>query len=134
MNRLLIDANIYSHAMKGSPDVIKILQRANEIGICAICIGELLSGFRAGTKERQNREELEEFLDSPRVRIYAVNEDTAEYYAIILDQLRTKGTPIPTNDIWIAAVAMQHGLKLFSKDRYFERISGIMLGFGWSLP
>ena len=73
--------------------------------------GELLSGFKAGKKQGENRKELEEFLDAPRVQIYAINEGTAEFYAEILNNLRKIGTPIPTNNIWIASVAFQHGLK-----------------------
>jgi len=77
-------------------------------------------------KEKQNREELEEFLDSPRVFAYSVDEDSAEYYAEILDTLRKLGKPIPTNDIWIAAVALQNGLNLFSMDSHFEKIFGLL--------
>ena len=87
----------------------------------------MLSGFKGGVREAKNREELEEFLDAPRVRIYGIDENTAEYYADILNRLRKKGKPIPTNDIWIAAVAFQRGLKLFSKDEHFRYISGLML-------
>ena len=83
----------------------------------SISIGELLSGFKGGARERENRDELAEFLDTPRVSIYRVSEDTAEFYAEILNGLRSAGTPIPTNDIWIAAQAMEHGLRLVSMDR-----------------
>ena len=103
------------------------MQRAREIAICTVSIGELLSGFKEGDREAKNREELEEFLDAPRVRIYGIDENTAEYYADILNRLREKGKPIPTNDIWIAAVAFQYGLKLFSKDDHFTYISGLIL-------
>jgi predicted nucleic acid-binding protein len=127
MRNLLIDTNIYTHALKGDGEVISILQRAGSIGICTISIGELLGGFKGGRKEKQNREELEEFLDSPRVFAYSVDEDSAEYYAEILDTLRKLGKPIPTNDIWIAAIAFQHGLRLLSKDKHFKHIPGLVL-------
>ena len=127
MKSVLIDTNIYSHAMRGDPESVIVLQQASEIGICSISIGELLSGFKAGKKERDNRKELEEFLDAPRVQIYAVDENTAEFYADILNNLRKKRTPIPTNDIWIAAVAFQHGLKLFSRDQHFKKVQGLIL-------
>ena len=126
MSRILIDTNIYSHAMKGTRDAIRGLQRADEIGICTVSIGELLSGFKAGHREKENRAELGEFLDAPRVRIYLIDESTAEFYAELMTQLRAVGKPIPTNDIWIAAVAMQHGLKLFSKDKHFQFIPGLI--------
>lgn len=127
MTNLLIDTNIYSCALRGVTDVVFVLQKARSIGISSISIGELLSGFKGGSKERQNIEELEDFLDSPRVTIYCVDETTAEYYAEILNSLKTRGTPVPTNDIWIAAVAFQHGLKLFTRDRHFEKIAGLMM-------
>ena len=127
MRKMLIDTNIYSHALRGDPETVSVLQRAHKIAICSISIGELLSGFRGGSRERENREELEEFLDAPRVQIYSIDENTAEFYADILHGLRERGTPIPTNDIWIASVSFQHGLKLFSKDQHFKNISGLML-------
>jgi len=98
MKNLLIDTNIYSLAMRGVSEIIKFLQQAHEIGICAVSIGELISGFKGGKREQENRQELEEFLDSPRVRLYGIDEDTAEFYADILNRLCKKGKQIPTND------------------------------------
>jgi tRNA(fMet)-specific endonuclease VapC len=126
MKNLLIDTNIYSNALNGDTETIKVLQRAQKISICSISIGELLSGFKAGSKENKNREELAEFLDSPRVRIHIIDEDTAEFYAEILDGLRKKGKPIPTNDIWIASIALQHGLKLYTHDQHFKSVPGLV--------
>lgn len=127
MNEYLIDTNIYSHAMRVDPAVVSLLQRASRIAMSSISIGELLSGFKGGARERENRDELAEFLDTPRVSICRVSEDTAEFYAEILDGLRSAGTPIPTNDIWIAAQAMEHGLRLVSMDRHFASVSGLLL-------
>jgi len=127
VKNVLIDTNVYSYAMKRDPDTVSVLQQSNQIGICSISIGELLSGFKGGNWEEKNRRELEEFLDAPRVQIYRIDENTAVFYAEILHGLREKGTPIPTNDIWIASVAFQHGLSLFSRDRRFKNISGLLL-------
>jgi len=127
MKRYLIDTNIYSYALKGDEEIIKILRKTDEIGFSVISIGELLAGFKGGGKERKNREELETFLDSPRVVIYPVNDDTAEFYSDIFIRLKEAGTPIPTNDIWIAAIAFQNGLKLFTKDIHFKSIAGLSL-------
>ena len=126
MSKILIDTNIYSHALLGDENVVSVLRQAGTIGISAISIGELLSGFKGGNRENENQSELKEFLDSARVRLFAIDEDTAEFYAEILNQLRRAGTPIPTNDIWIGAVAQQHGLRLFSRDKHFDNISGLL--------
>ena len=127
MKNMLVDTNIYSYAFNGNADVIKVLQHAQKISICSISIGELLSGFKAGLKENKNREELEEFLDSPRVQLHIIDEDTAEFYAEIQNGLRKKGKPIPTNDIWIASIALQHGLKLYTNDQHFKYVPGLVL-------
>lgn len=127
MRQMLIDTNIYSYALKGDGDVFEVLRKTDEIGFSVISIGELLSGFKGGGREQKNREELEIFLDSPRVVVYSVNEDTSEFYAEIINNLRRIGRPIPTNDIWIAAVAFQNGLKLFTKDTHFKAIAGLSL-------
>ena len=127
MTRLLLDTNIYSHALRGTPEVVAVLRKTAELALCAISIGELLSGFRGGRREQENRDELAQFLDSPRVELHPINEDTAEFYAAILDQLRRQGQPIPTNDIWIAASAMQHGNILYTLDAHFQKIPGLLL-------
>lgn len=127
MKNLLIDTNIYTHALKGNPEVVSVLQQAHAIGISAVSIGELLSGFKGGKKERENRRELDEFLDSPRVRVYGIDEGTSEFYAEVLHNLKNKGRPIPTNDIWISALAFQHGLALFSKDQHFKDIPSLLM-------
>ena len=127
MNKVLIDTNIYSFAFKGDPEVITTLKYVSHIGITSISIGELLSGFKAGNRKKETRKELGEFLDSPRVTLYHVDIGTAEYYSSILNQLKNQGTPIPTNDIWIAAVAFQHGLELYTLDNHFQKITGLLL-------
>ncbi|MBM9536219.1 type II toxin-antitoxin system VapC family toxin [Desulfobulbus alkaliphilus] len=127
MNKILIDTNIYSSALRGETEVVGVLKRVSHIGISAVSLGELLSGFRGGKRERQNREELAYFLDSPRVVLYNIDQDTAEYYCAILNQLKKRGTPIPTNDIWIAATAFQYGLQLYTLDGHFTKIEGLLL-------
>lgn len=127
MTPLLIDTNIYSHALKGEEDVVSTLQRTSKIGVSTISVGELLAGFRNGSKEETSRHDLAVFLDSPRVAVYPVDTDTSEFYSEIWYQLRRQGTPIPTNDLWIAATAFQHGMKLFTKDEHFKDIAGLFL-------
>lgn len=126
MKKVLIDTNIYSLAMKGDKSVTDVLRKIDQIGVSAISIGELFSGFKGGNSEEKNKNELNIFLDSPRVTIFTIDVETADYYASILNNLRGKGTPIPTNDIWIAAVAFQNGFKLFSRDKHFNCIPGLI--------
>lgn len=126
MKKVLIDTSIYSLAMRGIVNVVSILSRIEIIGFTAISVGELFSGFKGGSQEVKNREELNFFLDSPRVVVHAIDVETADFYASIINTLRVAGTPIPTNDIWIAAVAFQHGYKLFSRDKHFNLIPGLM--------
>ena len=127
MNRILIDTNVYSAAMRGDAEIVSLLRRVEHIGISSISIGELLSGFRAGGREEKNRQELGIFLDSPRVALYPVNKETAEHYSSVLNQLRRQGKPIPTNDIWIAASALQHSLPLCTLDKHFAHVEGLLL-------
>ncbi len=126
MSGVLIDTNIYSLGMRGDPQIVRTLQTMPHIGFSVISVGELLSGFKGGSREADNRGELNRFLDSPRVELYPVDADTADFYAEILDRLRQQGTPIPTNDIWIAASVFQHGLKIFTRDRHFAKVAGLV--------
>ena len=127
MSRVLVDTNIYSLAMRGDDGVVGALRRIDRIFISAVSLGELYTGFRAGHREKENREELARFLDSPRVSLLNVDAETADFYAEILIGLKNQGPPIPTNDIWIAAIAFQHGLKLFTRDRHFQHVAGLVL-------
>ena len=127
MSRVLVDTNIYSLAMRGEKDIVAALRRIDHLFISAVSLGELFAGFKAGGREADNRRELAVFLDSPRVEVLPVDYETADVYAEILVRLRSQGTPIPTNDIWIAAVAFQHGLKLFTRDRHFQQVPGLIL-------
>ncbi len=113
--------------MQGDRKTVQIIRKVEKIGFSVISIGELLSGFKGGSKESKNRVELETFLDSPRVSTYRIDEETADFYSEILTNLKKAGTPIPTNDIWIAAVSFQHGLKLYTNDNHFQLVAGLSL-------
>ena len=127
MKRILMDTNTYVGFKRNEDAAQRIIRQSEFIGINVTVLGELLAGFRAGSKEEINRKELDVFLDSPRVHILVVDDDTAEFYAKVFHDLKKKGTPIPTNDMWIAASAMQHGLWLASSDEHFRYIEGLML-------
>ena len=127
MKRIIIDTNYYSAFKRNDPGAVAFLRRAEYIGVNTVIFGELLAGFRCGSKEKQNRAELDQFLDSPRVELLAVDDETAEFYAQIFLELRQKGRPIPSNDLWLAASALQHGLALATYDEHFDYINGLLL-------
>ena len=126
MKKVLIDTNIYSLAMKGDAEVVRTLRKIDQIGFSVVSIGELFSGFKGSRREAQNRDELNFFLDSPRVVIHGIDAGTADFYASVLNNLKAADTHIPTNDIWIAALAFQHGYKVYTKDRHFDFIQGLV--------
>jgi tRNA(fMet)-specific endonuclease VapC len=125
--KILIDTNTYSAFKRNRSDVVQVYQRAEEIHISVTVLAELIAGFKAGSKENQNREELRSFLSSERAILDPMNEGTAEFYAHIYLLLRFKGSPIPTNDMWIAAAAMQNGCALYSLDTHFGAVDGLLL-------
>ncbi len=127
MKRILIDTNSYAAFKKKDADALMTFRTAEYIGVNIVVLGELFSGFKGGSKETENRKELEQFLDSPRVYIIQMDEETAEFYAKIYWDLKRKGKPIPTNDLWVAASAMRHGLSLFTYDEHFKDIDGLIL-------
>lgn len=128
MKRILLDTNAYTAFKKGDPGALEIIRAVETVGFSTIVLGELLSGFAAGGRAAKNRAELAELLDSPRVSVFAVDATTAEYYAHVFMGLRRKAKPIPSNDLWIAAAALQHGLAVFSYDRHFREVDGLIVG------
>src|SRR3990172_7058600 len=127
MKRILIDTNAYASFKKNNPDTVNVFKAVEYIGINIVVLGELFIGFKGGSKESKNKKELEQFLDSPRVDIVQMDEETAEFYAEIYRDLKKKGSPIPSNDMWVAASAMRHGLALLTFDEHFENIDGLIL-------
>lgn len=115
--------------MRGHSEVVAALQEADEVCFNPVILGELLAGFMRGKRRKKNESELKMFLQSPRVKILDMNAETAERYAAILNSLWKTGTPIPTNDIWIAATAMQHGLHLLTTDAHYQKVSQIIVNY-----
>ena len=126
MSRLTLDTSAYSAFKRNHPQVLQRLRAAREIQVPSIVVGELLGGFEVGGRPQRNRRELRLFLDSPRVRVATVTGETAERYAVIYASLRAAGTPIPTNDLWIAASAMEHGTELLTLVRDFRHVAQIL--------
>ncbi len=127
IKRVLIDTNIYSELLRGNQFVADLLKKPEIIAFSVISIAELLTGFKNSAREKENLEELDRFLYSPRVLVYDIDIETSEFYAKIYDELKRSGDPIPTNDLWIAALALQHGTKLFTLDKHFRKVQGLFL-------
>jgi tRNA(fMet)-specific endonuclease VapC len=127
--RLLVDTSAYSAFMRGHGEIKTALQEADEIFVNSIVLGELRAGFIKGRRRRKNDDELNTFLASPRVKLLDVTEETAERYAVILNSLWQAGTPIPTNDIWIAASAMEHGLELLTSDEHYQKVLQVIVNY-----
>jgi predicted nucleic acid-binding protein len=134
MTRILLDTSAYSAFMLGHPEAKGALQRADEITLTPVVLGELLAGFIRGKWRKKNEGELRAFLSSPRVQVIDIDEDTAHRYAVILNALWKAGTPIPTNDVWIAASAMQHGLRLLTRDAHYRQVPQILVDYIASTP
>lgn len=126
ITRVVIDTNVYSALFAGDEAVAQALSESEDVLLCAVVIGELLDGFAGGSKEAENRRQLDRFRQKPRTTTVAVTATTAEWFAQIKRQLRRKGNPIPINDVWIAAVCMEHGAALLSKDGHFGHIDGLL--------
>ncbi len=127
--KVMLDTSAYCALLRGNLEIKLSLQQADEIFLSPVIIGELLAGFIQGRNEKKNRDILREFLASPRVNVVDVDEETSERYAVIINHLRTKGTPIPTNDLWIAASAMQYGLKVLTTDNHYLSVQQIIPEF-----
>ncbi len=128
MNDVLLDTNAYVAFKQGQPEAVDIVQRAVRLALSSVVLGELLAGFAVGSREAKNRAELHQFLASERVHVLFVDDETAALYATVYRILRGKGRPIPTNDMWIAASALQYRYALFSYDNHFQHVDGLLVG------
>lgn len=118
--RVLIDTNRYRDFCEGRKEAVDVVRRARLIYLPFVVLAELRAGFLCGTLARRNEQSLTVFLNSSRVRVLLADEETTHHFARIFAQLRLQGTPIPVNDIWIAALAVQHDLLLHSRDAHFD--------------
>lgn len=129
MKRLL-DTNAYVALKRGDEGVAALVRESTELAFSTVVIGELLFGFRNGTRFDRNARDLDDLLSSDRVSVLPVTRTTADRFGRIASALRKAGKPIPTNDVWIAAHAMESGAELVTFDRHFELVPGL----AWLCP
>ncbi|HWM91717.1 MAG TPA: type II toxin-antitoxin system VapC family toxin [Thermoanaerobaculia bacterium] len=123
--RILLDTNAYSAFRRSHETVAELVRQSEEVLLSAVVAGELLFGFRNGTRYEENARALADFLEDPNVRLLPITWDTADFFGRISAGLRKKGRPIPTNDIWIAAHALELNADLISSDPHFGNIDGL---------
>ena len=125
--RLAIDTNRYTDLQRGDAAVVHALTHAVALFVPLIVLAELRAGFLGGTRADENERVLSAFLGQAGVGILVPDEATTHHYARLVNQLRRQATPIPTNDLWIAALALQHNLTLYTRDAHFARIPQLHL-------
>lgn len=125
MSRLCLDTSAYSHFRRGQASAVDAVASARWVGVPTVVLGELRYGFLLGSRADENERELQELLAHPVVRVLSIDDAAAVAYAEIVAALRWAGTPIPTNDAWIAAVAAREGATVLTHDAHFERVARI---------
>ncbi|MGE0043396.1 MAG: type II toxin-antitoxin system VapC family toxin [Vicinamibacterales bacterium] len=123
--RVCLDTSAYSQFKRGDARVAEVLDRATGVGVPAVVLGELGVGFRLGRRRHENERELAAFLAHPVVELLAVDDEVAGIYADIVLDLRRAGTPVPANDIWIAATAARWGAPVLTFDVHFQAIARV---------
>lgn len=126
--RVALDTNRIIDLLRGDIDLAERLGTCEEVWIPLVVLGELKAGFHGGTQQRRNELSLNKLLAKSTVSILFPGRETAEHYARVFVQLKRAGTPIPDNDLWIAALVLEHDLLLITRDRHFERIPQLLRG------
>lgn len=124
--KICLDTNAYSAIGRGNAAVAALVEEADEVFVPATVFGELVFGFLKGTRFAQNEEALARFLEEDGVSLLPVSREIAERYAYVKAALKKKGSPIPENDIWIAAAALETGTRLVSYDADFDQVGGLV--------
>ncbi len=127
MKKILSDTNAYSRFLSGDEKVLNAVINAQTVYMSVFVIGELCAGFRGGSRPQENKKILEKFLSKPTVRVLNATEETADIFGMIKHDLKKAGTPLPINDVWIAAHAIEIGTVVVTYDAHFKKIAGIRL-------
>ena len=120
--KVAIDTNRYVDLCRGVAETVALLEEAEEIAMPFVVLAELRAGFAHGRRQAENEQILRRFLLKDGVSVLFADDQTTHHYASVFRQLRKQGTPIPTNDLWLAAVVLQHNLALHARDRHFDHL------------
>jgi tRNA(fMet)-specific endonuclease VapC len=120
--RLALDTNRYVDLCKGRQETSDLLAVVDAIFLPFVVVGELRAGFALGRRPAENERVLRQFLMKAGVQVVYADDQTTHHYARAFRQLRSQGTPIPTNDLWIAALVLQHDLVLHDRDKHFDHL------------
>jgi tRNA(fMet)-specific endonuclease VapC len=123
--RIALDTNRYRDLTDGDEDVVSVIETADAVHLPFVVLAELRGGFAVGRKGRENERMLQRFLAKPGVSVLYASDATTHAYADLYRQLRKQGTPVPTHDLWIAALVIEHSLTLFSRDTHFDHLPQI---------
>jgi tRNA(fMet)-specific endonuclease VapC len=121
-----LDTNRYVDLCKGVVETIALLEQADAIMLPFVVLGELRAGFAHGRRQAENERTLRRFLMKEDVRVLFADDQTTHHYASVFRQLRRQGTPIPTNDMWLAALVLQHNLVLHGRDKHFDHLPQVV--------
>jgi tRNA(fMet)-specific endonuclease VapC len=125
LSRYCLDTSAYSQFKRGDPPIVDLIDGADWVGIPSVALGELWAGFLLGNRLSQNTAQLEEFLASPSVEEILIDREISRIYGEMFVSLRKAGTPVPLNDIWIAAAAARLGATVLTYDPHFQAIRGV---------
>ena len=124
--KVALDTNRYVDLCRGVDETVAILEEAEGIVLPFVVLGELRAGFAHGRRPAENERTLRRFLLKEGVQVLFADDQTTHHYASVFRQLRTQGTPIPTNDMWLAALVLQHNLALHARDKHFDHLPQIV--------
>lgn len=128
MKRIILDTNLYRLLFEAKDeDLLRTINEAQNVFLSVIVLGELIAGFKGGSREKKNKDVLEEFISEQAVEILNVGQETANIYGEIKYYLDKKGTPVPVNDLWIASQTIETGSVLITYDRHFLKITGLRI-------
>ena len=127
MKTIVLDTCAYTRLLVGEEAVLDAISTAETVYISVFVLGELYSGFAGGSRERENKAFLQRFLLKPPVKILNATSETAEVFGLVKSNLKKAGTPLPINDVWIAAHAIETGSVVVTYDAHFTVVSGLRL-------